>query len=150
MPRQRATSPSEQSSSSWRWISAKATTAQPSPGSVSAPAANTPAAIISQVTPLGVIGVRISSRVRYGEKRRMRMRPSQCSPLLRSKIEGGWVAARSSAIEGFDIAADMLAHAGVVEGEVLEQRVAVRARARRVGDGLGELLGAEPEVGRQP
>src|SRR3954463_2981846 len=77
----------------------------------------------------------------------MKMRPSQCSPLLRSKIDGGCVAARSSAIEGFDIAADMLAHAGVVEGEMLEQRVAVRPRARRVGDGLGELLGAQPEVG---
>src|SRR4051794_34060867 len=79
----------------------------------------------------------------------MRMRPSQCSPLLRSKIEGGWVAARSSAIEGFDIAADMLAHAGVVEGEMLEQRVAVRAGPGGIGDRLGELLGAQPEVGGQ-
>src|SRR3954467_9857085 len=128
-------------------MSANAATAQPSPGSVNAPAASTPARIISHVTPLGVIGVRISSRVRYGEKRRMRMRPSQCSPLLRSKIEGGWVAARSSAIEGFDIAADMLAHAGVVEGEMLEQRVAVRAGARRVGHALCELLGRKAEGG---
>src|SRR3954471_12845936 len=79
----------------------------------------------------------------------MSTRPSQCSPLLRSKIDGGCVAARSSAIEGFDIAADMLAHAGVVEGEMLEQRVAVWPRARRVGDGLGELLGAQPEGGGQ-
>src|SRR3954451_16690909 len=130
-------------------MSRNAAIAQPIPGSVSAPAARTPTKIISHVTPLGVIGVRISNRVRYGEKRRMSSRPSQCSPLLRSNIDGGWVAARSSAIEGFDIAADMLAHAGVVEGEVLQQRVAVRPRPRRVCDRLGELLGAQPEVGGQ-
>src|SRR6185295_19024114 len=120
------------------------------PGSVSAPAASTPTRIMSHVTPLGVIGVRMSRRVRYGDQRRMKMRPSQCSPLLRSKIDDGCVAARSSAIEGFDIAADMLAYAGVVEGEVLQQRVAVRAGPRRVGHGLRELLGAQPQVGRQP
>ena len=68
--------------------------------SSSAPRPASPPAIISHVTPFGVIGVRSSSRVRYGDTRRMYSRPAQCSPLLRAKIEAGWVAARSSAIDG--------------------------------------------------
>ena len=70
-PRQRASSPSEQSSRSWHWISATTTTGGHQPGSVSTAAAASPTAIISHVTPLGVIRVGISSRVRYGEARRM-------------------------------------------------------------------------------
>ena len=69
--RQRASSPSEQSSSSWSWISTTAPTAGSSPGSVSSPAAARPVAIISHVTAFGVSRVRASSRVRYGDRRRM-------------------------------------------------------------------------------
>src|SRR5215213_6515167 len=152
-PRQRASSPSEQSSSSWHWISTTTTTGGHQPGSVSTAAAARPTAIISHVTPLGVSCVGISSRVRYGDRRRMYSLPAQCSPLLRAKIESGCVRTRSSAIEGIALAVGRrerlhaLERGGVVELEVLEDRVAVGTGQRRVHDGLRELRLAEPEVG---
>src|SRR5918997_3472183 len=133
MPRQRATSPSEQSSRSWTWISTTAPIAGASPGSVSTPAAATPTRIISQVMPFGEIPVGRSSRVQYGEKRRMYSFPAQCSPLLRSKIDAGCVAARSSATEGLDVRVDTPPDLPLVEVEVLEDGVAIRPGLRAVG-----------------
>ena len=69
--RHRASSPSEQSSRIWSWISRNAATAGSNPGRHSTPAAATPLAIISHVTPFGVIRVRRNTRVRYTDARRM-------------------------------------------------------------------------------
>src|SRR5215207_11686898 len=148
--RQRASSPSTQSSRIWPWMSSAAASAASTPGSVSTAAASSPTAIIAHVTTLGVTRVGTSRCVTYGEKRRTYSRPAQCSPLLRANSDGGWVVARSSAIEGADEAADTLAHPPLVEREVLEHGEAVGPRARRVQHGRRELLLAEPEVARQP
>src|SRR3954449_7663905 len=80
----------------------------------------------------------------------MYSRPAQCSPLVRSKTDAGWVTARSSAIEGRDEFVDALTDLVLTEVEVLEDGVPVGARRRRLGDGEGELLGAQAEVGGQP
>src|SRR5918992_2949363 len=149
MPRQRASSPSEQSSRICSWMSRKAATAGHTPGSTSTPAAARPATIINHVTPFGVIRVGSSSRVRYGEARRMYSRPAQCSPLLRSKIEAGWVAARSSAIVGIEESRDGAPHAGLVQRQVLEDGEAIRTRARGPHHRLPELLLRQPEVARR-
>ena len=112
-------------------------------------AAPTPHSSISQVTPFALIGVRSSSHVAYGEMRRTYRRPAQCSPLTRPKIASGCTTARTSATEGLDVRTDVAPHLLLAEVEVLEDRVAVRAGARRVQDGLGELLLAQPEVRRR-
>src|SRR3954470_8032559 len=147
IPRQRATSPSEQSSSSWSWISSTAPIAGSRPGTESTPAAATPTRIISAVTVFGLSPARSSHRVRCGETRRMYSRPPQCSPLLRAKMLGGWVAARSSATEGLGERTDTPLHPLLVERELLEHGEAVRAGRGRVDHRLDELLLAEAEVG---
>src|SRR3954469_3314565 len=124
-----------------------AASAGSSPGSVSTPAAARPTAIISHVTALGVSVVRRNRRVRYGETPRMYSFPAQCSPLLRSKREGGWVAARSSATEGVGERTDTRPRLPLVHREVLEHCETARAGGRRVGEGLDELVLAEAEVG---
>src|SRR5215217_1406758 len=91
----------------------------------------------------------MTALVRYGEKRRTYSRPAQCSPLLRANSDAGCVAARSSAIEGVEEGADTLAHPPLVERQVLEHRVAVRPRPRRVQDRLDELRLRQPQVARQ-
>src|SRR3954454_23971359 len=66
---------------------------------------------------------------------------------------GGCVAARSSATEGFEERVDTLPRRLLSEIEVLEDREAVGAGARRLEDGGGELRLVEPEVlrrARQP
>ena len=68
--RQRATSPSLQSQSICICPRSAARTAPGIPGISRANAALAPVATMSQVTPLAVIGVFRSSRVRYGEMRR--------------------------------------------------------------------------------
>src|SRR3954453_20167287 len=83
----------------------------------------------------------------------MYSRPIQCSPLLRAKIEGGWVTARSSAIEGRRERVDTSAHLLRAEVQVLEDRVAIRAGGGRVDDRGGELLAGQADVlgrARQP
>ena len=62
--RQRASSPSTQSSRICNWISSAAASAASTPGSVSAAAARIPTAIIAQVTAFGVTRVGSSRRVR--------------------------------------------------------------------------------------
>src|SRR6185503_7281436 len=138
-----------QSSRSCSWISSTAPTAGSSPGSARTPAAATPATIISHVTALALIGVRSNSRVTYGESRRMYSLPAQCSPLSRSKIDAGCVAARSSAIVGIEELPDRPPDIGLVERQVLEDREAIRARARRRRHRLHELLLGQPEVARR-
>src|SRR3954453_10684267 len=148
-PRQRASSPSEQSSRICSWIRSTAKSGPQSPGRVSAAAASTPTTSISHVIALGVIRVGTTARVRYGETRRTYRRPAQCSPLLRSKIEAGCVAARSSAIVGIEELPDGPLHVGLAEREVLEDGEAIRARARGGDDGLHELLLGEPQITRR-
>src|SRR5918999_4098874 len=148
--RQRASSPSTQSSRIWAWISSAAASAGSTPGKVSTAAAASPTPIIAHVTAFGVTRVASSRRVTYGENRRTYSFPAQCSPLLRANSEAGCVAARSSAIEGVEEAADTLAHPPLVEREVLEHGEAVGPRARRVQHRLRELLLGQSQVGRQP
>src|SRR3954463_7496993 len=147
IPRQRATSPSEQSSSSWSWISSTAPIAGSRPGTESTPAEATPTRIITAGPGFGLSPARSSHRVRCGETRRMYSRPPQCSPLLRAKMLGGWVAARSSATDGLGERADTLPHPLLVEGEVLEHGVAVGTGRGRVAHRRRELVGRQPEVG---
>src|SRR5690348_10738229 len=80
----------------------------------------------------------------------MYRRPVQCSPLLRSNSDAGWVTRRSSAIEGVDERADVFSGSLVVEVEVLKDRVAVGAGGRCVQHRLYELILAEAEVGGHP
>ncbi len=61
--RQRAISPSVQSSRICPWISSAAAAAASTPGSVSTPAARMPTAIIAHVTAFGVTRVGSSTRV---------------------------------------------------------------------------------------
>src|SRR4051795_591752 len=145
--RQRASSPSEQSRSTCRLMSRTAASAVRMPGMASMTAARTPTRIISHVTAFGVSRVGTSRWVRYGDARRMYRRPDQCSPLLRAKMDGGCVTARSSAIDGLGERADTPRHLLAAEVEVLEDRETVRPRARRLQDGLGELVVAQAEVG---
>src|SRR4051812_49710574 len=119
------------------------------PGSVSSPAATSPTTIISQVTAFGLSPVRSSRRVTTGETRRMYSLPAQCSPLLRSNSDGGWVAARSSATEGVGERTDTRPRLLLVHSEVLEHRVAVRPRGRGVEECCHELVLAEAEVRRR-
>src|SRR3954447_16577440 len=76
----------------------------------------------------------------------MYRRPAQCSPLLRAKIDGGWVTARSSAIDGLGERADTPPHLLGPQVEVLEDREAVGPGAGRLRDGERELLVVEAEV----
>src|SRR4051794_5142520 len=80
----------------------------------------------------------------------MYSRPPQCSPLLRAKMLGGWVAARSSATEGLGERADTAPHPLLVERQVLEHGEAVGARRRCVQHRLAELLLGQAEVGDRP
>src|SRR3954454_23195 len=75
--------------------------------------------------------------------------PAQCSPLLRSNRDGGWVAARSSATEGVGERTDTRSRLLLVHGEVLQHGEAVRAGARGVEEGLDELVLREAEVVRR-
>src|SRR5215212_8503563 len=125
-PRQRATSPSEQSSRIWSWIRANAPAAAATPPIARTAAAASPAATNSQVTAFADSPSRRKSLVAYGETRRTYSRPAQCSPLFRSKISAGCVAARSSATEGVDVVIDSAPHGLFIEVQVLEHRVAVR------------------------
>src|SRR4051794_31899116 len=145
--RQRASSPSEQSRSTCRLMSRTAASAVRIPGMASMTAATTPTRIISHVTAFGVSRVGTSRCVRYGDARRMYRRPDQCSPLLRAKMDGGCVTARSSAIDGLGEGADTACHLPAVEVEVLEDREAVRPRGGRLQDRLGEPVVVEAEVG---
>src|SRR3954469_18582056 len=123
-----------------------AASAGSSPGSVSTPAAARPTAIISHVTALGVRGVRRNRRVTYGETPRMYSFPAQCSPLLRSKRDGGWVAARSSATEGVGERTDTRPRLPLVHRKVLQHGEPVRAGARSIEQGLDELVLRETEI----
>src|ERR1041385_4520662 len=76
----------------------------------------------------------------------MYSRPAQCSALWRSKISAGWPIALISASDGVGVRVDVIENRLLVEIEVLQDREAVRPSVRRVGDRLGELLVAEPEV----
>ena len=69
--RQRAISPSEQSSSIWSWISATAPAAGTTPGRLTRNAAARPATSVAQVTAVALIRVGRIARVTYGESRRM-------------------------------------------------------------------------------
>src|SRR4051812_1885569 len=115
-------------------MSATAAIAHGTPPRLIASAASRPHASMSHVTAFGVTRVPASTRVRCGEKRRMYSRPAQSSPLLRSKMLAGCVASRSSAIVGRDVRTDTAPHLLRAEVEVLEDRVAVGPRARRLHD----------------
>ena len=65
----------------------------------SAAAADQPTRIMIAVTPFAVIGVRRNSQVRYGERLRRYSDAVQCSAFARSRTSGGWLTARSSAME---------------------------------------------------
>src|SRR4051812_23717378 len=119
------------------------------PGSVSSPAATSPTTIISQVTAFGLSPVRSSRRVTTGDTRRMYSLPAQCSPLLRSNRDGGWVAARSSATEGVGERTDTRPRLLLVHREVLQDGEAIRAGGRRVEEGLDELVLREAEIVRR-
>src|SRR4051794_11242148 len=127
-------------------MSSTAATAGRRPGSVSTPAAAMPTAIISHVTAFGLSGVFSSRRVTCGDTRRMYSFPAQCSPLLRSNSDGGWVAARSSATEGVGERTDTRPRLPLVHREVFQHREAVRASARGIEHGLDELVLAQAEI----
>src|SRR3954469_20943405 len=147
--RQRATSPSEQSSRIWSWISTTAPAAATTLSIAIRAAASPPTTTIPHVIAFGVTRVGRSARVRWIERRRTYSLPAQCSPLLRAKIEAGWATARSSAIDGRDEGADTAPHLLLVERQVLEDRVAVGPRVGSGHDRRGELLLGEPEVRRR-
>src|SRR3954447_14430632 len=145
-PRTRASSPSEQSSSSWSWIRSAAPSAVHTPPRLSSAAAASPTTLIRPVTAFGEIRVGSNPRVRYGDSRRMYSRPAQCSALWRSKISAGWPIALISASDGVGVRVDVIENRLLVEIEVLQDREAVGARGGRVGHRLGELLVAQAEV----
>src|SRR4051794_39269052 len=128
-------------------MSSTAATAGRRPGSVRTAAAAMPTAIISHVTAFGLRGVRSSRRVTCGESLRMYSFPAQCSPLLRSNSDGGWVAARSSATEGVGERTDTRPRLPLVHREVLQDGEPVRPGVRRLEQRLDELVLAQAEVG---
>src|ERR671918_2963881 len=113
-------------------------------------AARSPAGIMSHVTPLAESVVASSTRVAYGDSRRMKSRPAQCSAPGRARRASGCVTALSSAIEGTDEPVHALRDLVLVHVEVLQDRVPLRTGRRRVCDGGRELLVREAEIPRQP
>ena len=81
-------------------MSRAASTAVHHPGKDSATAEPTPATIIPQVRPSGVIRVLTTARVMWMEILRPYAMPAQCSALCRDSTAGGWATARNSANEG--------------------------------------------------
>src|SRR5699024_12159830 len=125
-PRQRAISPSLQSNSNCAWISNNATIADHNVGIVNTAAASGPLAIISQVTPFGVIRVGSSALVRYSDTCRMYSLPAQCSPLTLPITSSGCHTSRSWAIEGYEEVIDTVSDLRLIQRQVFKNSVRIR------------------------
>ena len=148
--RQRAISPSEQSSRIWTWISSTAATAGSTPGSVSTAAAASPATIIAPVTRVrrstGSGGSAASDTARGGARRAGRPSARRCCARRSTAAASPRAAQRSKASRN---ARTRSLTSVFVEAEVLEDRVAVGPGRRRVQHRLHELLLRQAEVGRR-
>src|SRR5215470_13083086 len=98
-----------------------------------------PQAMNAAVTAFGDQPSLAKTQVAAGETLRMYRRPAQCSSLSRSITACGWPAARSSARDGPGIVLHSLGDLDLGQRQALEDGVAARSRARRVGHGLGKV-----------
>src|SRR5688572_12818852 len=62
-------------------------------------------------------------------------------------VPAGWATRRSAATEGLSLVTHPIVDLRVLHAQVLQDRVAAGTSGRRQRDGLGELLGAQPDVG---